>query len=139
MMELNSVHLKEMVLYLRSHPVLSHLNLFGIGEYESSDPHLIENRPAQNALMLKCWENVDRAVKSGQGSAVDEWAFWPEDYKDDASTYMAQHHAVLIEFETGQFVDITPQDATYAGKILFMTDKRVPFSFIELKQPPCCS
>lgn len=136
MKKLNSVYLDEMVLFLRSHPVLSHLNLFGTGDYESSDANLIENRPAQNAQMLQCWENVDRAVANGQGSAVYGWAFWPEDYKDDANFYIAQHHAVLNEYASGQLVDITPQGATYDGKILFMADKRVPFSITELKQPP---
>ncbi|WP_138514570.1 hypothetical protein [Rhodoferax bucti] len=135
MNELDATCVDQMALYIQNHPVLEKVDFSVRGAYLSTPPKYIPNRSVAGYKALQCWFNVDASVNAGLGTAVYGWAIWPGECNDGATYYLAQHHAVLLE-ESGELVDVTPQDSTYSGKILFMADDRVPFSIIKLKQPP---
>lgn len=119
-----------LVEYLKKHPVLS-INPIDIN-YNSTEIISVPVKPGQSSKPLNCWFNV-KERETMSVIPVFGWALWEGIYPD---TVMAQHHAVLLDKNTGQYTCATPQHSADVNDITFFADNRVPFDYRSMTRYP---
>lgn len=82
----------------------------------AAQPLFIQSRPAPDAGLGYCFENVKRIVASTGGSAAFGWAIWHM----RGTYYEAEHHGVWRS-PAGELLDVSPQMNGYST-ILFLPD-----------------
>lgn len=116
--------------YLKKHPVLCN-NQIDIS-YNSTDLISVPVKPNKISKPLNCWFNV-KAQETTTTIPIFGWALWEGIYPD---TVMAQHHAILLDKNTEQYICTTPQHADEVKDITFFADNRVPFDYHSMTRYP---
>ena len=77
-------------------------------------PVFIPSKPAKDALLGYCFENVETKIARAGGGIAYGWAIWHL----RGLYFEAEHHGVWLK-RTGSLVDVSPQANSYS-KILFL-------------------